>query len=100
MHLLNTYDTKDDADDAAATLKGLQRIASERDDTTTIYNVFGEATWANLYSLKMYDLVKLKDLLGRRSQWTDADLVQHDHIIQGLERAAKKYQLAIPSHWK
>ncbi|RMN11135.1 hypothetical protein ALQ65_01619 [Pseudomonas syringae pv. coriandricola] len=57
MHLLNTYDTKDDADDAAAALKGLLRIASERDDTTTVYNLFGEATWANLYSLKMYNLV-------------------------------------------
>jgi len=100
MHLLNTYDTKDDADDAAAALKGLLRVASERDDTATIYNVFGEATWANLYSLKMYNLVELKDLLGRRSQWTDSDLVQHRHILQGLERVAKKYQLTIPSHWK
>lgn len=100
MHLLNTYDTKDDAEDAAAALKGLIRVASERDDTSTIDNVFGEATWANLYSLKMYNLGNLKDLLGRRSQWTDSELVQHGHILQGLERVAKKYQLTIPSHWK
>ncbi|POD24211.1 hypothetical protein SAMN04490192_1323 [Pseudomonas lundensis] len=100
MHLLNTYDTKDDADDAAVTLKGSLRVASERDDTTTIYNLFGEATWANLYSLKMYNLVKLKDLLGRRSQWTDSELEEHGHILQGLETVAKKYQLTIPSHWK
>ena len=100
MHLLNTYDTKDDADDAAAALKGLRRVASERDDTTTIYNLFGEATWANLYSLKMYNLVKLKDLLGHRSQWTDSELEQHGHILLGLETVAKKYQLTIPSHWK
>ena len=100
MHLLNTYGTKDDADDAAVTLKGSLRVASERDDTTTIYNLFGEATWANLYSLKMYNLVKLKDLLGRRSQWTDSELEEHGHILQGLETVAKKYQLTIPSHWK
>ena len=100
MHLLNTYDTKDDADDAAVTLKGSLRVASERDDTTTIYNLFGEATWANLYSLKMYNLVKLKDLLGRRSQWTDSELEEHGHILQGLETVAKQYQLTIPSHWK
>ena len=100
MHLLNTYDTKDDADDAAVTLKGSLRVASERDDTTTIYNLFGEAIWANLYSLKMYNLVKLKDLLGRRSQWTDSELEEHGHILQGLETVAKKYQLTIPSHWK
>ncbi|RYZ86528.1 MAG: hypothetical protein EOP04_13705 [Proteobacteria bacterium] len=100
MHLLNTYDTKDDADDAAVTLKGSLRVASERDDTTTIYNLFGEATWANLYSLKMYNLVKLKDLLGRRSQWTDSELEEHGHILQGVETVAKKYQLTIPSHWK
>ncbi|KPX00542.1 hypothetical protein ALP58_02543 [Pseudomonas savastanoi] len=100
MHLLNTYDTKDDADDAAVTLKGSLRVASERDDTTTIYNLFGEATWANLYSLKMYNLVKLKDLLGRRSQWTDSELEEHGHILRGLETVAKKYQLTIPSHWK
>lgn len=100
MHLLNTYDAKDDADEAAAALKGPLRIASERDDTTTIYNLFGEPTWANLYSLQMYDLVKLKSLLGRRSQWTESERAQHDQIIQGLERVTKKYQLTIPSHWR
>lgn len=100
MHLLNTYDTKDDADDAAAALKGRVRVASERDDTTTIYNLFGEVTWANLYSLKMYDLVKLKYLLGHRSQWTESERAQHSHINQALERVSKKYQLTIPSHWK
>jgi len=100
MHLLNTYDTKDDADDAAAALKGPIRVASERDDTSTIYNVFGEATWANLYSLKMYDLVNLKNMLARRSLWAESDLLQHGHILEGLERVAKKYQLTIPTHWK
>lgn len=100
MHLLNIYDTRDDADDAAAVLKGPLRVASERDDTTTIYNLFGEATWANLYSLKMYDLVTLKSLLGRRSQWTESEQAQHGQILQGLERASKKYQLTISPHWK
>ncbi|WP_438280877.1 hypothetical protein [Pseudomonas alabamensis] len=99
MHLLNTYDTKDDADDATAVLKGPLRVASERDDTSTIYNLFGEATWANLYSLKMYDLERLKDLLGRRSQWTESERAQHGQILQGLERVSKKYQLTIPPHW-
>lgn len=100
MHLLNTYDTKDDVDDAAAVLKGPLRVASERDDTSTIYNLFGEATWANLYSLRMYDLMRLKDLLGRRSQWSESERAEHVQILQGLERVSKKYQLTIPPHWK
>lgn len=100
MHLLNTYDTKDEADDAAALLKGPLRVASERDDTSTIYNLFGEATWANLYSLKMYDLVKLKNLLAGRSHWTDSEHAQHSQILQGLERVSKKYLLTIPAHWR
>ena len=100
MHLLNTFDTKEDADDAAATVRGRFRIASERDDTTTIYNLFGDATWHNLYNLKMYNLIKLKELLTCRSEWREPEHELYSEILKGLETVSKKYQLPIPSHWK
>nr|BCU00022.1 hypothetical protein [uncultured bacterium] len=100
MHLLNTYDSKDEADEAVALLKGRTRIASERDDTTIIYNLFAEATWANLHKLKMYSLLELKNLLINRDIWTDKDTKRHQEILQGLERVSKKYSIDLPSHWK
>ena len=45
MKLLNTYDDRDDAEDAAEKLTGEKRLASERDATVVIYNLFGIASW-------------------------------------------------------
>jgi len=39
MKLLNTYDDKYEAEDAAAKLQGNRRLASERDSTVVIYNL-------------------------------------------------------------
>ncbi|WP_323807747.1 hypothetical protein [Marinobacter sp. LV10R520-4] len=39
MKLLNTYDDKDEAEEAKAKLQGERRLASERDSTVVIYNL-------------------------------------------------------------
>lgn len=41
MKLLNTYEDRDEAEEAAAKLTGDKRLASERDATVVIYNLFG-----------------------------------------------------------
>ncbi len=42
MKLLNTYDDRDEAEEAAEKLTGDKRLASERDATVVIYNLFGK----------------------------------------------------------
>lgn len=49
MKLLNTYDDKDEAEEAAEKLQGQKRLASERDATEVIYNLFGMPTWGNFH---------------------------------------------------
>lgn len=39
MKLLNTYEDKDEAEDALTKISGEKRLASERDSTETIYNL-------------------------------------------------------------
>lgn len=39
MKLLNTYDDRDEAEEAAEKLTGDKRLASERDATVVIYNL-------------------------------------------------------------
>lgn len=39
MKLLNTYENRDEAEEAAEKLAGEKRLASERDATVTIYNL-------------------------------------------------------------
>lgn len=97
--LLNTYEDKSEADEAASLLNGPIRVASERDDTTTIYNLFAEPTWGNLYKLKMYSLPELKVLLSNRSNWTSNQETRHREIIENLERVSKKYTTTLPAHW-
>ena len=66
MKLLNTYDDRDDAETAAEKLRGEKRLASERDATVVIYNLFGTPNWGNFHRLNMYNLSELKSLLDRR----------------------------------
>lgn len=47
MKLLNTYEDKDEAEDALAKLSGEKRLASERDSTIVIYNLFGTPSWVD-----------------------------------------------------
>jgi hypothetical protein len=99
MKLLNTYDDRDEAEEAAEKLTGEKRLASERDATVVIYNLFGIPSWGNFHRLGMYNLGELKSLLDRRASWHSADKVRHAEIITTLKTAAKNYGIELPSHW-
>lgn len=99
MKLLNTYDDPDDAEDAAEKLTGEKRLASERDATVVIYNLFGIPSWGNFHRLGMYNLAELGTLLEQRSNWNDADTQRHQEIISTLNIVAKNYAVKIPTHW-
>lgn len=99
MKLLNTYDDRDDAEDAAEKLTGDKRLASERDATVVIYNLFGIPSWGNFHRLKMHNLAELKVLLDRRPTWLPPDTARHAEILDSLKRVAKNYALDIPKHW-
>lgn len=99
MKLLNTYDDRDEAEEAAEKLTGNKRLASERDSTTVIYNLFGIPSWGNFHRLGMYNLSELKPLLVRRASWHTADQTRHAEIIATLQTVAKNYGIEIPRHW-
>lgn len=99
MKLINTYDERDEAEDAAEKLTGEKRLASERDGTVVIYNLFGTPTWSNFYRLGMYDLNELKTLIEQRVRWNPAEQARHAEIIAALRPVAKNYGIEIPPHW-
>lgn len=51
MKLLNTYDDRDEGEAAAEKLSGEKRLASERDATVVIYNLFGIPSWVIFIAL-------------------------------------------------
>lgn len=81
MKLLNSYDNKSDAEQAIAKILGEKRLASERDGTETIYNLFGEPTWTNFFKLEMFQLKELKRLLNKRNSGELVDDHEHKQII-------------------
>lgn len=99
MKLLNTYDDRDEAEDAAEKLTGNKRLASERDGTVVIYNLFGIPSWGNFLRLGMYNLDELKALLDRRDSWQATHQARHAEIIATLQAVAKNYGVGIPKHW-
>lgn len=99
MKLLNTYDDRDEAEAAADKLTGEKRLASERDATVVIYNLFGIPSWGNFHRLGMYNLGELKSLLDRRDVWQTADRARHAEILATLKTVAKNYSIEIPAHW-
>lgn len=99
MKLLNTYEDKEEAEAAALQIAGEKRLASERDATETIYNLFGQPTWANFYKLQMFNLSQLKEIVGQRQAGLPYDKVKHQEIITMLKYAAKQFELEIPQHW-
>ncbi len=99
VKLLNTYDDHDEAQEAAEKLVGQKRLASERDATVVIYNLFGIPSWGNFHRLGMYNLVELKGLLDRKTSWRPEDAKRHHEILATLSTVAKNYALEIPSHW-
>lgn len=99
MKLLNTYEDRDEAEEAAEKLTGEKRLASERDATLVIYNLFGTPSWGNFHRLGMYNLIELKTLLQRRANWQAAELARHIEIIATLTTVAKNYGIEVPEHW-
>ncbi|KRP77183.1 hypothetical protein [Pseudomonas lactis] len=99
MKLLNTYDDRDDAEDAAEKLKGEKRIASERDDTSTIYNLFGIPNWGNFYRIGMYGLQEFEILLKSKTIWTSDDKKRHLELLATILIVSKNFSLEIPKHW-
>ncbi|WP_371374848.1 hypothetical protein [Thalassotalea aquiviva] len=85
MKQLNTYDTKEEGEAALAKIGEPKRLASERDDTKVIYNLFGEPTWNNFYKLEMFDLIELKEIveLKQKNQPFDKKKAQrHYHCFR------------------
>lgn len=99
MKLLNTYENRDDAEDALQKIIGEKRLASERDSTVVIYNLFGIPKWGNFHRLGMYRLAELKILLEHRADWQLADQARHAEIIATLRAASKNHNIEIPTHW-
>ena len=99
MKLLNTYDDRDEAEEAAEKLSGEKRLASERDATVVIYNLFGIPSWGNFHRLGMYNLGELKNLLDRRNSWLTSEQARHLEILATLKAVAKNYEIEIPEHW-
>lgn len=99
MKLLNTYDDRDDAEAAEQKLTGEKRLASERDGTVVIYNLFGIPSWGNFHRLGMYNLAELGVLLEQRAGWQTAEAERHQAIISTLNIVEKNYDIKIPAHW-
>lgn len=99
MKLLNTYEDRDEAEDAERKLTGDRRLASERDATVVIYNLFGTPSWGNLHRLGMYNLGELKVLLDRRTGWLPTDQARHAEILATLQTVAKSHSIVVPTHW-
>ena len=98
MKLLNTYEDRDEAEAAARKITGEKRLASERDATETIYNLFGQPTWGNFYKLGMFNLPQLKEIVAKKQMGESYDEAQHIEIIKMLRFAANSFSLNIPKH--
>ncbi|WP_432343546.1 hypothetical protein [Shewanella baltica] len=99
MKLLNTYEDKDEAEVALTKVQGSKRLASERDDTQVIYNLFGEPSWGNFYRLGMFQLPELQALVAQRQNGQAYDEKKHREIITMLQYIAGNFELTIPQHW-
>jgi len=99
MKLLNTYDTKDEGEAALAKIDGPKRLASERDSTEIIYNLFGQATWSNFHTLDMFNLPELKKIISLKQAGSPYNQERHIQIIKTLEYVATSFDLITPKHW-
>lgn len=99
MKLLNTYEGRDEAEAAFEKITGEKRLASERDSTVVIYNLFGKPSWGNFHRLQMYNLTELKILLEDRTNWTQENHRRHADILATLRIVAKNFEMNVPGHW-
>ncbi|BCV35015.1 MULTISPECIES: hypothetical protein [Shewanella] len=100
MKQLNTYEDKDEAEIALTKIQGQKRLASERDDTEVIYNLFGEPTWGNFYRLGMFNLIELQNIVSQKQNGQPYDEKKHREIITMLQYVARNFELSIPEHWR
>ncbi|WP_144884406.1 hypothetical protein [Leclercia adecarboxylata] len=99
MKLLNTYEDKDEAEHALTKISGEKRLASERDSTIVIYNLFGTPSWGNFYKLGMFCLPELQGMLELRKAGQPIDVAKHHEYIKTLSYVARTFDLSIPEHW-
>lgn len=99
MKQLNTYEDRGEAEKAVSLITGEKRLASERDGTETIYNLFGVASWGNFYKLGMFNLLELQRIVELKNNNQPFDIARHKEIISMLRYAAKSFDLQIPEHW-
>ncbi|MGI2111261.1 hypothetical protein ACRN9C_17990 [Shewanella frigidimarina] len=99
MKLLNTYEDRDEAEVALTKITGEKRLASERDSTEVIYNLFGQATWGNFFRLGMFNLPLLQQIVEMRKNAEAYDVVKYQEIITMLKYVAPIFELDIPGHW-
>ncbi len=99
MKLLNTYEDRDDAEKALQNITGEKRLASERDSTVVIYNLFSQPTWGNFYRLDLFQLKELQQILTQRQNSLQFDQNKHLEIISTLKYVANRFEIIIPSHW-
>lgn len=99
MKLLNTYEDKDEAEAALSKIDGKKRLASERDSTVIIYNLFGQPTWGNFYKLEMFSLTELRSMLELRKTGQSIDQKRYEEIITTLRYVSRTFDLSIPEHW-
>ncbi|HCA7855108.1 hypothetical protein AAD050_02670 [Enterobacter hormaechei] len=99
MKLLNTYEDKDEAENALTKISGEKRLASERDSTIVIYNLFGTPSWGNFYKLGMFNLPELQGMLELRKAGQPIDVAKHNEYIITLGYVARTFDLSIPTHW-
>ncbi|WP_252145371.1 hypothetical protein [Yokenella regensburgei] len=99
MFLLNTYENEIEAEEALQKITGSKGLASERDGTIVIYNLFGEATWNNFYKLDMYNLKELEFIIKQRGSGIQYDAEKHSQILKVITIVAMQYNIKIPLHW-
>jgi len=99
MKLLNSYEDREEAEKAETLITGLKRLASERDGTEVIYNLFGQVSWNNFYKLGMFNLKLLQSIIEQRQNNQPYDQAKHKEILSMLKYAANSFELTIPDHW-
>jgi hypothetical protein len=100
MKLLNTYEDREEAEKAEMLVTGEKRLASERDGTEVIYNLYGQPSWKNFHKLKMFNLPLLQQILEQRKAGQTYDQSKHQEIILMLKYVTKNFELEIPLHWE
>lgn len=100
MKLLNTYEDREEAEAAALKITGEKRLASERDSTVVIYNLFGQPTWSNFYALGMFNLAELKQIVDARKAGADYNQLRHQEILGTLRYVESSFEIKIPAHWQ